>query len=208
MSRPTNVWPSSPRSGAASAGDAALPEPDDPVVGRHPHNRATDPGDHSRRHQVRRLERDVHRPGLDAGDPAHGIILHDPAREWHVIDSTRFEALATHEHDLGPDECAALARAAAELVDLTALDRTGEGSFELLWRAAHSEAWLNTWWEPRDTGFHDHGGSCVGVYVLEGAPGPRGSSSEARAASPTIGPASRSRPRPRPSIAWSTSRGR
>ena len=24
------------------------------------------------------------------------------------------------------------------------------------------------WWEPRDTGFHDHGGSCVGVHVLEG----------------------------------------
>ena len=85
-----------------------------------------------------------------------------------MIDATRLEALAAHVHDLGPDECAALARAAAELVDLASLDRTGEGSFELLWRSAHSEAWLNTWWEPRDTGFHDHGGSCVGVYVLEG----------------------------------------
>jgi hypothetical protein len=48
------------------------------------------------------------------------------------------------------------------------LDRNGAGSFELLWRNERSEAWLNLWWEPRDTGFHDHGGSCVGVHVLEG----------------------------------------
>ena len=37
----------------------------------------------------------------------------------------------------------------------------------LLWRNQHSEAWLNTWWEPRDTGYHDHEGSCVG-HVIEG----------------------------------------
>ncbi|MBA3374430.1 MAG: hypothetical protein H0U00_01195 [Actinobacteria bacterium] len=85
-----------------------------------------------------------------------------------MIDSTRIDALATQEHDLAPDECATLARAAAELVDLASLERAGKGSFELLWRNAHSEAWLNQWWEPRDTGFHDHGGSCVGVHVLEG----------------------------------------
>jgi hypothetical protein len=85
-----------------------------------------------------------------------------------VVDTTRFDALATCDGDLSPDECAALARAAAELVDLSSLDRDGEGSFELLWRNAHSEAWLNQWWEPRDTGFHDHNGSCVGVHVLEG----------------------------------------
>jgi hypothetical protein len=27
---------------------------------------------------------------------------------------------------------------------------------------------LNLWWQPRDTGYHDHDGSCVGVYVIEG----------------------------------------
>ena len=78
------------------------------------------------------------------------------------------EAPAPSDHRLTPEECIALARAAAERVDLGALERGGEGSFELLWRDEHSEAWLNTWWESRDTGFHDHGGSCVGVYVLEG----------------------------------------
>src|SRR5262245_18177673 len=61
-----------------------------------------------------------------------------------------------------------LARSAAGLVGLGAIERDGEGSFELLWRDDHSEAWLNRWWESRDTGFHDHGGSCVGVHVLEG----------------------------------------
>ena len=80
----------------------------------------------------------------------------------------RFDVLAARDRDLSPDECADLARAAAELVDLASLARAGDGSFELLWRNAHSEAWLNQWWEPRDTGFHDHNGSCVGVHVLEG----------------------------------------
>ena len=85
-----------------------------------------------------------------------------------MVDRSRLDALAASERDLSPEECADLARSAAELVDLTELDREGKGSFELLWRTAHSEGWLNTWWESRDTGFHDHGGSCVGVYVLEG----------------------------------------
>lgn len=85
-----------------------------------------------------------------------------------VTGRDRIEALAATDRDLTPEECAALAHSAAALVDLAALERAGEGSFELLWRNEHSEAWLNTWWEPRDTGFHDHGGSSVGVYVLEG----------------------------------------
>src|SRR5258708_36678291 len=38
----------------------------------------------------------------------------------------------------------------------------------LLWRDEHSEAWLNLWWQPRDTGYHDHTGSCVGVHVIAG----------------------------------------
>jgi mannose-6-phosphate isomerase-like protein (cupin superfamily) len=69
---------------------------------------------------------------------------------------------------LDPDECAMLARDAASKIDVAALDREGDGSFTLLWRDERAEAWLNTWWKPRDTGFHDHGRSCVGVYVLEG----------------------------------------
>jgi hypothetical protein len=85
-----------------------------------------------------------------------------------MLDSARFEALAASDRNLTPEECAAVARSAAELVDLASLDRSGGGSFELLWRNDHSEAWLNLWWEPRDTGFHDHGGACVGVHVLEG----------------------------------------
>jgi hypothetical protein len=85
-----------------------------------------------------------------------------------MIDRPRLETLAARNEPLAPEECASLARAAAAHVDLGGLDRTGEGSFELLWKNDASEGWLNTWWEPRDTGFHDHGGSCVGVYVLEG----------------------------------------
>jgi hypothetical protein len=88
-----------------------------------------------------------------------------------VIDRAGLDELAASERPLSPDECASLASAAAAHVDLSALDRGGEGSYELLWRNESSEGWLNTWWEPRDTGFHDHGGSCVGVYVLEGRAG-------------------------------------
>jgi hypothetical protein len=85
-----------------------------------------------------------------------------------AMDAARFEELAAVDHDLSPGECAELARTAAGLVDVSALARDGEGSATSLWRDEHSEGWLNTWWDERDTGFHDHGGSCVGVYVLEG----------------------------------------
>jgi hypothetical protein len=88
-----------------------------------------------------------------------------------VTDRGRLQALALRDHDLTPEECMELARSAAELVGLDGLDgleREGDGSFELLWRDEHSEGWLNHLREPRDTGFHDHGGSCVGVHVLEG----------------------------------------
>ena len=54
-------------------------------------------------------------------------------------------------------------------LDVSALDRTSAGEALLLWRSEASEAWLNLWWRPRDTGYHDHDGSCVGVYVIEGA---------------------------------------
>jgi hypothetical protein len=76
--------------------------------------------------------------------------------------------LTPPDRPLAPQECADLARRAGAFVDLAALDRSGSGSAVLLWRNEYSEAWLNTWWEPRDTGYHDHEGSCVGVHVLEG----------------------------------------
>jgi cysteine dioxygenase type I len=79
-----------------------------------------------------------------------------------------FDDLADTGRSLLPEECAELARLAAARIDPDGLDRDGSGSFALLWRNDHSEAWLNTWWEARDTGFHDHGGSCVGVFVIEG----------------------------------------
>ena len=69
---------------------------------------------------------------------------------------------------LEPDECAAVARRAAAIVDPSAFDRSGPGEAVLLWRTAESEAWLNTWWQPRDSGYHDHDGSGGGVHVLAG----------------------------------------
>jgi Cysteine dioxygenase type I len=69
---------------------------------------------------------------------------------------------------LDPDGCAGVAKRAAALIDVDALDRSGPGSATPLWRTAESEAWLNTWWQPRDSGFHDHGGSCGGVSVIAG----------------------------------------
>lgn len=70
---------------------------------------------------------------------------------------------------LTPAECAELAQRAARLVDLGSLERDEAGSTRMLWRTADSEAWLNTWWSARDSGFHDHDGSSGGVYVLEGS---------------------------------------
>jgi hypothetical protein len=84
------------------------------------------------------------------------------------LDRAGLASLAACDRPPGPEQCAELARRAAACVELAALDRSGPGSFLLLWRNEHSEAWLNTWWQPRDTGYHDHEGSCVGVHVLEG----------------------------------------
>ena len=69
---------------------------------------------------------------------------------------------------LDPDGCRAVATRAAALIDVASLDRSGEGEAVRLWSTDGSEAWLNTWWQPRDSGFHDHGGSCGGVFVIEG----------------------------------------
>ncbi len=85
-----------------------------------------------------------------------------------MVDPARLAELSASRGDLAPDECAELARRIGTLVDPAGLDRDGKGDATLLWRNEHSEAWLNTSWEARDTGFHDHDGSCVGVYVVEG----------------------------------------
>jgi len=79
----------------------------------------------------------------------------------------RFDGLFA-DRDLTAAECADRASRAADLVDVSALDRTGGGEALLLWREPHSEGWLNLWWQPRDTGYHDHDGSSVGVHVIEG----------------------------------------
>ena len=78
------------------------------------------------------------------------------------------ERLAAGETPLTPAECMDRAERAAMALDLATLDRTNAGDALLLWRSSASEAWLNLWWQARDTGFHDHDGSCVGVYVIEG----------------------------------------
>jgi hypothetical protein len=62
--------------------------------------------------------------------------------------------------------CAERARRAAALIEPGQFDRAGSGKAVLLWRDEHSEAWLNLWWQSRDTGYHDHSGSCVGVHVI------------------------------------------
>jgi Cysteine dioxygenase type I len=84
------------------------------------------------------------------------------------LDGARLRAIAASDRPLLPHECAGRARQAAALIDLERLDRAGSGEAVLLWHDEHSEAWLNLWWQPRDTGYHDHDGSCVGVYVLAG----------------------------------------
>ena len=82
------------------------------------------------------------------------------------LDEPRLRAIAASDRPLTPQECAERARLAAALVEPSQLDRTGSGEAILLWRDEHSEAWLNLWWQPRDTGYHDHDGSCVGVCVI------------------------------------------
>jgi hypothetical protein len=85
-----------------------------------------------------------------------------------VIDPGKLESLASGSEPLTPTDCMERAELAALALDVSALDREQAGDAVLLWRSESSEAWLNLWWQPRDTGYHDHDGSCVGVYVIEG----------------------------------------
>ena len=82
----------------------------------------------------------------------------------HAIDPAEVGAVGV----LDPEGCAAVATRAAALIDLDALDASGRGEAVQLWRTDDSEAWLNTWWQARDSGFHDHDGSCGGVHVIGG----------------------------------------
>jgi hypothetical protein len=70
---------------------------------------------------------------------------------------------------LPPQECAALAERAAARVDVAGLPRTGASESVVLWQDEDCIAWLNVILDPRDTGFHDHDGSAVGVHVLRGS---------------------------------------
>jgi histidine ammonia-lyase len=76
--------------------------------------------------------------------------------------------LAEAPGPLTPEQCAVRARSAAAALDISELNEEGAGEALLLWRSESSEAWLNLWWQPRDTGYHDHDGSCVGVHVISG----------------------------------------
>jgi hypothetical protein len=80
-----------------------------------------------------------------------------------------FADLAPSGRPLLPEECAALARRAADLLDPATLAEASTDGFVALWRDEHSVCWLNVLPERRDTGYHDHDGSAVGVYVIEGS---------------------------------------
>lgn len=85
-----------------------------------------------------------------------------------VVDPVSLASLASGAAPLAPQQCMEHAERAATTLDVSALDRSSAGDALLLWRSGASEAWLNLWWQPRDTGYHDHDGSCVGVYVIDG----------------------------------------
>ena len=70
---------------------------------------------------------------------------------------------------LPPEECASLAGRAAAIVDVASLPETGASQSVVLCQDEDSVAWLDVALHPRDTGFHDHGGSAVGVYVIKGS---------------------------------------
>src|ERR1700683_1174171 len=78
--------------------------------------------------------------------------------------------LAASGRPLQPDECAPLAQRAAGLLDPDTLARARTcGVSVVLWEDEHSVSWLNVMPERRDTGYHDHDGSAVGVFVIEGS---------------------------------------
>ena len=91
------------------------------------------------------------------------LVVAGPVRDPDVL-----AGLGTAAGPLSPRQCAERAQQAAAALDISGLVPGGAGEAVLLWRSDSSEAWLNLWWEPRDTGYHDHDGSCVGVHVISG----------------------------------------
>ena len=77
--------------------------------------------------------------------------------------------LAAGGRPLRPDECVALAERAAGLLDPDTLAEARAGGSVVLWQDEYSVSWLNAMPERRDTGYHDHDGSAVGVFVVEGS---------------------------------------
>jgi len=90
-----------------------------------------------------------------------------PDGDW--LEAGALEVLAASGRPFRPDECAALARRAAGLIRTAALSPAGPAASFVLWHDEHSVAWLNIMPERRDTGYHDHDGSAVGIYVIEGS---------------------------------------
>jgi hypothetical protein len=76
---------------------------------------------------------------------------------------------AASDRVLEPDECAGMAKRAAAVLDPVVLAQARAGGSVVLWQDEHSVSWLNAMPERRDTGYHDHDGSAVGVYVIEGS---------------------------------------
>jgi hypothetical protein len=85
-----------------------------------------------------------------------------------MYDDDVLAALVATDRILEPGECATLASRAAALIDAGALPRTGPVTSILLWADENTSGWLDAEWERRDTGYHDHDGSAVGVYVIDG----------------------------------------
>jgi hypothetical protein len=84
-----------------------------------------------------------------------------------LAETAELAGLARKGRTFQPHECAALAQRAAEFAGIPELSAAG-GSY-VLWHDEHSVGWLNVIAERRDTGYHDHDGSAVGVYVIEGS---------------------------------------
>jgi histidine ammonia-lyase len=102
------------------------------------------------------------------GEPVTGGSEPETAEGGPVREPALLAALAEAAGPLTPEQCADRARRAASALDVSGLSGEGDGQAVLLWRSESSEAWLNLWWQPRDTGYHDHDGSCVGVHVISG----------------------------------------
>jgi hypothetical protein len=85
-----------------------------------------------------------------------------------MYDADVLAAVTATDRTLEPAECAELARRAAAAIDAEVLPRSGPAVSVLLWENEHSSGWLDAEWERRDTGYHDHDGSAVGVYVIDG----------------------------------------